>query len=90
MDTFGLAKGERKMPLYYFDVIDDRQPGTSDAIGTDLIDRFSVLDEAQSLLANIARDRLPDGLHRTFSVSVRNEEGRVIFTAELSLNGKWH
>jgi hypothetical protein len=38
----------------------------------------AVPDEAVAVLANIAKDRLPDGSHRVFSASVRNEKGLVI------------
>jgi hypothetical protein len=41
------------------------------------------------VLANIAKDRLPDGDRRVFSASVRNEEGLVIFTASLTLQSGW-
>jgi hypothetical protein len=46
-------------------------------------------DEAVAVLANIAKDRLPDGSHRVFSASVRNDKGLVIFTASLTLQSGW-
>jgi hypothetical protein len=77
------------MPLFYFDVVDDCEPSSPDVLGTNLADMSEIPAEAQSLIANIARDRLPAGLIRNFFVSVRNDEGRILFTAELSLNSKW-
>ena len=77
------------MPLYFFDVIDDGEPGSPDEIGTDFPDKESIPDEAVALLANVARERLPDGTHRTFSVSVREAEGPVMFKATLSFQAGW-
>jgi len=79
------------MPLYFFDFNDDDEPGprAPDTMGTDLSSLTSVPGEAVAVLANIAKDRLPDGNHRVFSVSVRNEEGLVMFTASLTLKSGW-
>jgi hypothetical protein len=46
-------------------------------------------EEAQALLLNVARDRLPNGLHRDFSVSVRDEFGQPVFVATLSMQARW-
>jgi hypothetical protein len=78
------------MPLYFFDFDDDgRKPGTPDTIGTDLPSLASVSEEAVAVLANIAKDRLPDGHNRVFSARVRKEEDLVIFTASLTLKSGW-
>jgi hypothetical protein len=77
------------MPLFYFDVVDDREPNVPDVIGTDLNDRFEIPAEAQSLIAIMACDRLPDGLVRCFSVTVRDGNKVVVFRADLSLNSNW-
>jgi hypothetical protein len=78
------------MPLYFFDFDDDgRAPSAPDTMGTDLPGLASVPEEAVAVLANIAKDRLPDGDRRVFSASVRNEEGLVIFTARLTLQSGW-
>jgi hypothetical protein len=78
------------MPLYFFDFDDDgRTPSAPDTMGTDLPSLASVPEEAVAVLANIAKDRLPDGDRRVFSASVRNEEGLVIFTASLTLQSGW-
>jgi hypothetical protein len=79
------------MPLYFFDFNDDddRVPSAPDTMGTDLPSLALVPEEAVAVLANIARDRLPDGNSRVFSASVRNEEGLVIFTASLTLKSGW-
>jgi hypothetical protein len=78
------------MPLYFFDFNDDdRAPSAPDSMGTDLPSLEWIPEEAVAALANIAKDQLPDGNHRVFSASVRNEEGLVIFTASLTLQSGW-
>jgi hypothetical protein len=77
------------MPLYFFDVTDDGEPSSPDAIGTEFPDKEAIPDEAVNLLAGIARDRLQHGTHRTFAVDVRDEEGRIIFKATLSFKAGW-
>jgi hypothetical protein len=79
-----------QMSLYFFDVTDDGDESRSpDSIGTEHPSKECIPAEAADLLANIAWDLLPDGTHRTFSVSVRDDEGRVIFKATLSLQAGW-
>jgi hypothetical protein len=77
------------MPLYFFDFNDDSKPSSPDTMGTDLPSLESVPEEAVAALAIIAKDELPDGSHRVFSASVRNEEGLVIYTASLTLQSGW-
>lgn len=78
------------MPLFFFDVTDDGdEPRHPDPIGTEHPSEECIHAEAVDLLANIARDKLPDGMDRTFSVSVRDNEGRVIYKASLALHAGW-
>jgi hypothetical protein len=49
----------------------------------------AVADQAVAALAEIARDRLPNGSHCVLAASVRNKEGRVIFKATLTLQSEW-
>ena len=51
----------------------------------DLPDLQAAKVEAQSALPDIARDVLPDGDQRDFSVSVRDDTGQVVLRATLSL-----
>jgi hypothetical protein len=88
-DSLVLARGV-PMPLFFFDVIDSSDPShPTDSIGTELANREAIPDEAADLLANIARGELPDGSKRTFSVSVRDDQGRVFYKATLSYQGGW-
>ena len=73
------------MTLYFFDVMDDGKPARRMESERNS-DRNAIPDEA---VAFIARDRLPDGAHRSLSVSVRENEGPVIFKATLSLQAGW-
>ncbi len=74
------------MPIFFFDVSDDgdvlRSP---DVIGTEHPNKECIPDEVADLLANIARDHLPDCSNYTFSVSVRDSDERVIYKATLAL-----
>lgn len=74
--------------LFYFD-IGDGDDLMIDNEGSDLKSREHARREAIALLPDIARDELPDGDHHTFSVSVRNQEGKVIFEASLTLAAGW-
>ena len=78
------------MPLFFFDVTDDGgAPRSPDDIGTEHPDRECIPAEAADLLANVARDHLPDGSHRAFSVSVRDDQNQIIYKATLSYQAAW-
>jgi hypothetical protein len=77
------------MPLYFFDFDDDSRPSSPDTMGTELASLACIPEEAIAVLASNAKDRLPDGSHRVFSASVRNDQGVVVFTASLTLQSKW-
>lgn len=76
------------MPTFFLDLYDDDH-FTRDPLGLDIKDREAVRKEAISALPDMARDVLPDGDRRVFSVDVRTEAGEVIYTATLSLIGRW-
>jgi hypothetical protein len=76
------------MPRFLFDIYDGVRL-TRDDEGSELPDREAARKEALSVLPDIARDRSPDGDRRDFIVDVRDETGRVIYTATLSLVGRW-
>ena len=44
---------------------------------------------ALAVLPDMAHDKLPDGDHRTFTSTVRDETGREIYEATLTLVGEW-
>lgn len=75
------------MPRYFFDLIDDGRRAP-DKFGEDLIDLTEASDQAQVLVVDIARERMPDGQARDYWCEVRDEAGVVIYTAHLSFEGK--
>jgi hypothetical protein len=78
------------MPLFFFDVADDGdKPRLPDHMGTEHPSQECIPAEAADLLAGIARDHLPNGPNRSFSVSVRDSDSRVIYQATLSFAGGW-
>ena len=76
------------VPRYFFD-IDDGDRRTLDDQGFDLPGLRETRDEAIRVLPDIARDVLPNGDHRSFIVTVREEGGLPIFKATLSLVAEW-
>ena len=72
------------MPRYFFDTYDGNQMAPDEA-GLELADIAAAKVEAQKALPDMARDAMPDGNHRTFVVSVRDEAGTVVVRAALSL-----
>ena len=73
------------MPRYYFDEYDG-ETVTQDDEGLELDGIEAARAEARKALPDIARDVLPeDGDRRTMVVKVRDEAGKVVLTATLSL-----
>ncbi|MCP4560809.1 MAG: hypothetical protein GY873_13580 [Bosea sp.] len=76
------------MPLYFFDT-DDGSETITDVVGRDLsndvVARWAGLDT----LPDMARDKIAEGDHRTFRVSVRNAQDTVIYVATLALMRGW-
>jgi hypothetical protein len=76
------------MPRYFFD-IDDGERFTRDDQGLDCAGPEAMREAAIGVLPNIARDELPDGDRHDFTVKVRDEGGRYLFQATLSLVAEW-
>src|SRR4051812_44276540 len=76
------------MPRYFFE-IDDGERRTPDDEGLDLSGLWEARNQAIAVLPDIARDVLPDGERRELVSSVRDESGQLVYTATLSLVGKW-
>jgi hypothetical protein len=77
------------MPRYYFDLING-DGLTPDDDGQVFETREEVRDEAVRILPDIARDEMPDGGDVSITVKVRDEAGRHIFEATLSLVSGWN
>ncbi|WP_336489296.1 DUF6894 family protein [Methylobacterium nigriterrae] len=76
------------MPRFFIDT-DDGDLHVRDDEGQDLPDRAAAREIAIDVLPDMARSELPDGDRRTFTSSVRDESGTVIFRASLSLVAEW-
>lgn len=76
------------MPRYFFDT-DDGSTSRVDDVGVDLPDDETARREAQDALPDMACDKIPNGERRIFSVSVRDSAGCIIYTVDLTLNGRW-
>lgn len=76
------------MTRYFFD-IDDGHRRTVDREGHDLASRAAVRQEAIGVLPGVAADLMPDGDHTTVRVQVRDEAGRPVFHASLTLASGW-
>jgi hypothetical protein len=76
------------MPMYFFDLDSDRTNYIDD-IGTDLTDDTMVMEEIVAMLATSFRDHPPNVAGCALMARVRNAEGEVIFTAELTLKSEW-
>ncbi|MCJ2058977.1 hypothetical protein MKL09_20815 [Methylobacterium sp. J-048] len=77
------------MPHYFFDT-DDSLFCHEDDEGIELPSLDAARIEALDALPDMARNKSPDRDRRTYSVRVRDEDGRVIYFASLDLVGEWH
>ena len=69
-------------------MIDDGQ-AIPDQWGVDLADLSEARQQAQALLPNIARERLPTKNRRDLSVVVRFSEGQPCYKLALTIEGEW-
>ena len=77
------------MPRYFFDT-NDGDMFAEDDEGLEFPDSEAARRAAVAALPDLARDKLPDGDRRDFTVSVRDEAGMIVYSASLNLNGEWH
>jgi hypothetical protein len=72
------------MPRYFFDVTDSGET-SRDSEGVEFPSLEAARQEALKTLGEIAKDELPDGDRREFSIRIRDGE-RSLLRASLSLN----
>jgi hypothetical protein len=77
------------MPRYYFDV-DDGHKLTVDVQGLECATPAEVRYSAVDALPDLARDELPNGDFLKMAVKVRDESGRYLLEASLTLDVKWN
>jgi hypothetical protein len=71
------------MPLYFFDVTDTGRTSHDDrGWNSPVLKRPR---EALRALADIAKDELPNGDYRDFTIHIRENDGPPLLTASLSL-----
>ncbi len=74
------------MPRYFFDTRDGGH--FIDDIGTECADLEVARDEAKNALPEIARFAIPaDGDKQAYAVLVRDEGGKIVYTATLTFAG---
>ena len=72
------------MPRYFFDVTDSGKVSV-DMEGVEFDSLEDARGEALRTLGEIAKDELPDGDHRQFSIEIREGDGAPVLSASLSL-----
>ncbi len=77
------------MPLYFFET-DDGELFDHDPVGLDLVNDSAAREAALLALPDMARENMPNGDHRTFVSTVRNEAGDIIYSAVMNVVGRWH
>lgn len=76
------------MPLYYIDVYNG-ETYVPDEKGHMLGNPEEARSAAISLLPDVARKMLPSGNQRVMMAHVKDEAGRPVFRAILSMTGEW-
>jgi hypothetical protein len=72
----------------YFSDFDDGQRKYVDSVGTELADMSMVPSEAIGFLTAVVKD-VRDDADRNITVSVRDEDGRIVFMTTLTLQSDW-
>jgi len=84
---FMLARGKFGIvPRYYFDVQDGNTCHIDD-VGDVLDGLETALQEAMGLLSELAQQILPNGKDRALVSTVRDEDGKDVYKATLTLTG---
>lgn len=76
------------MPRFFIDT-DDGDTRVIDDTGYELLDAETARYMALDALPDMAREKLPDGDHRSFGVTVRNDKRQIIYVATFALMGGW-
>jgi hypothetical protein len=74
------------MAKFFFDT-QEGQSVDRDTTGVDLPDEAAARAEAQEALADMAREKLPNGNKVDFAVLVRDESGQEVYSATLKFEG---
>jgi hypothetical protein len=77
------------MPLYFFDVTDTGKVSRDDQ-GVELASLEEARREALRTLGEIAKDEMPDGNRREFTIQIRRDGGPPVLSASLTLHVQTH
>jgi len=75
------------MPRFFFDITAGTT--TVDTDGVELPNAHAARDEAVYVLPDIASDELRSGRSQAVSVVIRDDAGRKLFRASLTLDAAW-
>ena len=84
---FASFKSRCPVPLFYFDYTDD-DGFYRDNEGSDLLNFKKARDLAISILPDISNARFRRRERREFSVTVRDDTGKTIYRATMTVQGK--
>ena len=77
------------MAIYFFDTFENGEPIRDDT-GLECPSREQVRIEAMKALPSIAKEEIPkDGDRQAYTVLVRDEGGRSVYSATLTYAGLW-
>ena len=75
------------MPRYFIDISNGGL--TRDDVGPDFPNAHAARDAAIKVLPDVAQEEIGEGQSREVLVLMRDEVGRALFTASLTLSAKW-
>ncbi|AMJ62303.1 DUF6894 family protein [Bosea sp. PAMC 26642] len=75
------------MPKFYF-TTEDGQRVEANEDGVELADEFAAKDEAQNALVDMAREKLPNGKHADFAITVQDAAGNSFYRAKMTFDGQ--
>lgn len=76
------------MSHFFFDLITNGSR-VADPVGEDLVDTDEARDQAQAILAQMMRDRLPDGDSQIYVCEVRDEHDSIVYRGRLIFESEW-
>lgn len=76
------------MPRFFIDT-EDGDTTLRDDEGEDYVDLAEARLAAIASLPGMADEKLPDGEHRVFKATVRDEASEIVYVATLTFHGDW-
>ena len=76
------------MPRFFFET-DDGDRTVFDEEGAEYADKEAARAAAISVLPDMAREKMPEGDHRTFTVRVLCKDHNLIYKGTMTFEGAW-